>query len=56
MEYIGVSAFLPETAKEESNPMQQSGRADVRTKVANLKPEFDELVFDLLEQLRTEEL
>ena len=36
--------------------MQQSGRADVRTKVANLKPEFDELFFDLLEQLRTKDL
>ncbi len=36
--------------------MQQSGRADVRTKVANLQPEFDELFFDLLEQLRLNEI
>ncbi|MEM9356067.1 MAG: hypothetical protein AAGB04_07635 [Pseudomonadota bacterium] len=36
--------------------MQQSGRADVRTKVGNLQSEFDELFFDLLEQLRAKEV
>ena len=36
--------------------MQQSGRTDVRTKVGTLQTEFDELFFDLLEQLRSNEI
>ena len=36
--------------------MQQSGSTEVRTKVANLQREFDELFSGLLEQLRRQEI